>query len=71
MSATRHLQKEVRAHLHADPDIFHDLVDHGDSEIRMVPLKVIDKTSRKTDVAIFYFPDIRERLEHILVDLMY
>lgn len=56
-------------HLHANPDILHGLIQHTDPEIGMISLQIKDESSDKSDIAIFEFPNIRECLEQIAVNL--
>ena len=58
-------------YLHSDSDILHSLIHHADPEIRMISLQIEYESSNKSDIPIFQFPDIRECLEQVAVNLIF
>ena len=58
-------------HLQSDPDILHGLIQHANSEIRMISLQIEYEPSNKSDIPIFQFPDVRKCLEQVAVHLMF
>lgn len=57
------------AHLHADANVFENLVDDGERELGVVLLQVVHDRSHIGDIAILDLPDLRKRGQEEVVDL--
>lgn len=58
-----------QAHLHADADILHDLIDNRHAELGMVPLQIMNQSSEELDVAVLDLPRLSEREQEVVIYL--
>lgn len=67
----RGLIKTERTYLHSDADVFQNLVDDADVEVRMVATEFVEQDGKKVNVAVLDLPDLRERTVELPHDLFH
>ncbi len=54
------LSRLYETYFHANPYVFHNLINNCHAELWMISLKIVDKSSNIGNVAEFDLPDLRE-----------